>query len=484
MVQNPESESRPQPLTVTCDGKPLACLPGTSLAAALWNHDIRQLAHSHKYGRPRGVTCARGHCTNCLMRVDGVPNVRTCETTVRDGMVVTTQDTGTYYGGLMQRGLFLASPWVPVGFYYKWFTRPATVSRLFLERIRPMTGVGRLPDASTAVRALPAAAVDGADPAGATGTDLGRFVNVVIGAGASGLLAAAACSGPTLLIDDFAAPGGQRRIALAKVAASGSGILPRFPLLAAAWQRLEDAANALQSAPQVRFMGGAKAIAGYHPDGLLVRDGERLLTARFDNLVWAAGALDTIGLFPGNDTPGLLGPRALYRLVTRDGLDVRNRHALLVGGGLDFWLSAALLASAGAHVSLVVTESGCQSEVAAAVDLRWPLNTGLKLEEVTGAGEGRLRASFVPRRSAPGPLGSHMRLEADLMVVCGHGKPAYDIPHQLGADLVLVPARGGFVPRGCETTDAAAHTAPLPGGAPLTAVGEALGLQPTELVNR
>ncbi len=478
-LPNPASDSDTNKATITFDGKAVSCRPDTSLAVALWDHGVRHLSHSHKYGRPRGVTCARGHCTNCLMRVDGVPNVRTCETTVLPGMEVNTQDTGAFYGAPMQKLLSLGSAWMPVGFYYKWFTKPASLSRFFLDRIRPLTGVGRLPDAARGVRALPAA------PAAEVTTqkaDLGRFANIVVGAGPTGLQAARHLAGRTLLVDDCAIAGGQRLAALRELAADRNGTLARFPTLASALERIESAADGLAANSAVQFMGAAKAVAGYFPDGVLVRQGDNLMTARFDNLVWAAGALDTIGLFPGNDTPGLFGPRALYRLLTRDGLQVNGRHAVLIGGGLDFWLCAALLASRGATLNLVVTESGCQSEVAAAVDLKWSLNTGVVLKEIKGIGGHKVQATFDPHGSAPGPTGSHMHLEADLAVICNTGKPAYDIPYQLGADLALVPQRGGFVPRGCQESEDRIFKQALPGGAEISFAGEALGLLPTDQV--
>ena len=74
------------------EGKNLDCRAGTSVAAALWENGVRHLSHSPKYGRPRGVTCARGHCTACLMRVDGIPNVRTENTLLKEGMVVRDQN--------------------------------------------------------------------------------------------------------------------------------------------------------------------------------------------------------------------------------------------------------------------------------------------------------------------------------------------------------------------------------------------------------
>ncbi len=450
-------------VTIRFAGKDLTCRPETTVAVALWENGVRHLSHSPKYGRPRGVTCARGHCTACLMRVDGVPNVRVCETQVRDGMAVERQDAGAVYGRPMQKALGAGGSLFPVGFYYKWFTRPAWLSRLFLRGVRPLAGVGRLPSAGARGPGEPDAAAA-----------LGSFDTIVVGGGRSGMRAAVAAAGRVLLIDDHVQPGGQRREALAAVAAGDRGrILDRFPALAAWRHEIDNGAAALAAASYVNFRPGCRAVAGFAPDGLVLREGSRLLTATSPNIVWAAGAMDALGLFPGNDTPGLMGPRALYRLLTRDGMDVAGRQVLLIGGGIDFWLSAALLASRGARLNLVVEEAGWQSEVSAAVDLNWQLTTGLRLARVEPRGEHLLRATFVPRSSTPGPAGSRLELEADIVVVCQRGKPVYDIPYQLGADLTLDPARGGFLAEG-------AHPGParLPGGALLRTVGEAAGLPP------
>ncbi len=289
LAQNPAADPVPPEVTITFEDKPLVCRPDTSLAVALWDHGIRHLSHSHKYGRPRGVTCARGHCTNCLLRVDGVPNVRSCEMPVRDGMVVASQDTGAFYGAPMQKMLSLGSAWLPVGFYYKWFTKPASLSRFFLNRIRPLTGVGRLPDPVTSPIDLPAAGT-AAGSRISSQSDLGHFETIIVGGGPSGLRAARSQPGPALLIDDCATVGGQRLAALRELAAHHDSPLARFPSLATALNRLEQAVAELPAADQMRFMGGCKAVAGYYPNGLLLRQGDNLQTARFNNLVWEAAS--------------------------------------------------------------------------------------------------------------------------------------------------------------------------------------------------
>jgi sarcosine oxidase subunit alpha len=453
------------------EGKPLECRADTTVAVALWENGIRHLSHSHKYGNHRGLTCARGHCTACLMRVDGIPNVRTCELPVTEGMKIEKQDAGAFYAPPMQKMLNIGGRLFPVGFYYKWFTRPGPVSRLFLDTIRPLTGVGRLPE-KTSLLELPAAP-EGEDPGTAPATDLGRIDTLIIGAGPAGLEQALEASGQLLVVDDHAQPGGQRYLTLKELNGPDGPNLDRFPVLAAAWRKLDPLVQRFQAERGADFRGGTKAIAGYAPHGILLKDKETLLTSTFGRLVWSAGALDTLGLFPGNDTPGLIGPRALYRLLTRDGMDVQNKRVLLVGSGLDLWLSAAVLAHRGAVVSLVVTGSGWQSEVSAAVDLGWQLTTGLQLAEVKPLGHNRIEAVFTPGRTAPGPVDSQLRLQADFAVICRRGKPTYDIPYQLGADMVNQPERGGFT--------SAEPEVELAGVATLAFRGEAAGLLPVDM---
>ena len=64
---------------------------GEPVAAALWANGVRVLRWSEKRGEPRGVFCALGRCTDCVMTVDGQPNVRTCVTPVVAGMRIERQ---------------------------------------------------------------------------------------------------------------------------------------------------------------------------------------------------------------------------------------------------------------------------------------------------------------------------------------------------------------------------------------------------------
>ncbi len=73
------------------DGKELEGFEGEPIAAALYTNGIKIFSYSEKLHRPRGFFCAIGKCSSCLMVVDGVPNVRTCITPLKEGMRVETQ---------------------------------------------------------------------------------------------------------------------------------------------------------------------------------------------------------------------------------------------------------------------------------------------------------------------------------------------------------------------------------------------------------
>ncbi|HOB16287.1 MAG TPA: (2Fe-2S)-binding protein [Defluviitoga sp.] len=74
------------------DGKEMIGFKGDTIASALYASGIYKLSESKKLRRPRGIFCAVGHCSSCLMIVDGIPNVRTCTTPLKEGMKIETQN--------------------------------------------------------------------------------------------------------------------------------------------------------------------------------------------------------------------------------------------------------------------------------------------------------------------------------------------------------------------------------------------------------
>ena len=76
----------------TYDGQTLQGIEGEPISAALRVAGVLTHRYTKTKHEPRGVFCAIGRCTDCVMVVDGKPNIRTCITPLREGMVVNTQN--------------------------------------------------------------------------------------------------------------------------------------------------------------------------------------------------------------------------------------------------------------------------------------------------------------------------------------------------------------------------------------------------------
>jgi sarcosine oxidase subunit alpha len=79
-------------LKFTFDGKTMKAYEGETVAMALYRSGIDIFSESPKLHRPRGMFCAIGKCSSCMMRVNRIPNVRTCILPVREEMVVEKQE--------------------------------------------------------------------------------------------------------------------------------------------------------------------------------------------------------------------------------------------------------------------------------------------------------------------------------------------------------------------------------------------------------
>jgi predicted molibdopterin-dependent oxidoreductase YjgC len=87
-------------ITLVVDGKKIKACEGEMISAALMASGIHTFRYTSKKKEPRGVFCAIGRCTDCVMEVNGQPNVRTCVTQVEDNMIINTQNgLGVWHGG-------------------------------------------------------------------------------------------------------------------------------------------------------------------------------------------------------------------------------------------------------------------------------------------------------------------------------------------------------------------------------------------------
>ena len=341
-----------EPLTtIFFDGKPAEAYPGDTVASALYRAGVRIFSRSFKYHRPRGLLCGAGKCPNCLVNVDGTPNVRACTEPVQAGMQVRHQNA---YPSLEQDWLAVTErfDWLmPVGFYYKTFTQPA-VWRVVEPLIRRAAGLGEVADH------------DRADPGEAPSyehlylhTDL-----AVVGGGPTGIGAAieAAQQGRrVMLIDDQPELGGHLRYA--GRSANGDGTAAGR----ADRDTIEELTAQLEASTGVRVLTQSNCLGLYEGSllGVVQREQgprsqirERLIQIRAKHIVVATGAYETPIIFENNDLPGVMLSSAVLRLVNMHGIKP-GEQAVVVGDGPRTAPVVACLQAAGTRIVAVVPAS-------------------------------------------------------------------------------------------------------------------------------
>lgn len=83
--------SRGETTRVIVDGVEMYGIVGESIAMTLLANGVRTSRTTPDSGAQRGYFCGVGRCPDCAMTVDGELNVMTCQTPLRPGMIVRTQ---------------------------------------------------------------------------------------------------------------------------------------------------------------------------------------------------------------------------------------------------------------------------------------------------------------------------------------------------------------------------------------------------------
>ncbi len=320
-------------ITIFFDGRPVAAREGDSVAAALYAAGTRIFTRSFKYHRPRGLLCGAGRCPNCLMNVDGAPNVRSCVTPARDGMQVRHQNAWPSLEidalavlGRMERLL-------PVGFYYKTFIHPRALWPVYERILRQVGGLGVIER--------------GSRPEGYHHEYRSTEVAVVGGgpAGMSAALAAAGTGCRVTLVEEEEALGGMLR----------EDPHPRLPGGDRAGRPGREIGAELAAALEaagVTVWTGATAVGAYEGRQLAVQRGRALIELRYERLVLATGAFERPAVFAGNDLPGVMLGTGAQRLMRLYGVRPGQRAVVATAhdGGLEL---AEELRAAGVEVVAV-----------------------------------------------------------------------------------------------------------------------------------
>ena len=144
-AQPGERLDREREVTFSFSDQSIRAFEGDTIGSALYAAGQRVFSRSFKYHRPRGLLCCSGNCPNCMMTVDGIPNVRVCAEPAREGASVHQQNV---WGSLEHDALAvtdkLGGPFTPVGFYYRTMIRPRWAWPLYEKFLRNVAGLGKL----------------------------------------------------------------------------------------------------------------------------------------------------------------------------------------------------------------------------------------------------------------------------------------------------------------------------------------------------
>ncbi|MGQ0668882.1 MAG: 2Fe-2S iron-sulfur cluster-binding protein [Actinomycetota bacterium] len=390
-----EAIDRGRPVTFRLDGRELSAFEGDTVGSALAANGVTITARSFKYHRPRGLLCMTGSCPNCLVDVDGVPNVRACTTPVRQDMTIGRQNAWPTVGRDIH-GIIDTFSWaLPAGFYYKIFHRPRWAWPLVEPFIRKQAGIGVVPeheDHETYER-----------------INLHPDV-AVVGGGPAGLAAAAeaARAGARVVLVEEARELGGHLLGSAEPAEVGEEGLGGLvgPELAA---RLEaDARDA-----GVRVVAGTPAFGVFDGPLLAAANDEELYRIRARHYVFATGAVEQAAVFPNNDLPGIMLAGAVDLLVNR--YRVRPGKRAVVFTADDSGVATALaLHGAGASVTVVFLRPEAGMPTIQGGDRGW---LGITGGHVIRRALGRRRVRGVVIGPADGP--GEQRLRCDLLVLAG-----------------------------------------------------------------
>ena len=417
-------------ITIYYKGRPISAAAGQTVAGALYAAGVRIFSRSFKYHRPRGLLCCQGACPNCMMNVDGRPNVRTCTTPVADGMRVRPQNAWPSPEFDVLSIFDKADRFMPVGFYYKTMIRPKLSWKLAEPIIRRIAGLGEVPGPPAPGEAR--AHDDGL--ASFEKVHVHADVAVVGGgpAGVAGAVEAARLGLRVALIDNQPRLGGHL---LAQVAACHDP--GEF-----AGKRGLDIAEALArwSAEQsnVEVLSDATAFGVYEGGLLGVVRGRELIRLRHRRLLIAAGAIEKPVVFLNNDLPGVMLGSGIQRLMHRDGVKPGNT-AVVLGADRRAAQVACDLVDGGVGVAALVFQGDLPADAGEQLDRLG--REGVRVLEshtiVRAVGRKHVKAAVVAAvddEAVPDHDGE-ISFKCDLIVQAAGYRPLAELLSQAGAKL-------------------------------------------------
>jgi sarcosine oxidase subunit alpha len=82
--------NRGEQVQIIINDKPVIAYAGELVSTVLQAEGIQIFNRKHKTGNPSGIYCGMGICYECLVTINGIPNIRACQTIVENSMIINT----------------------------------------------------------------------------------------------------------------------------------------------------------------------------------------------------------------------------------------------------------------------------------------------------------------------------------------------------------------------------------------------------------
>ncbi|MCF8070399.1 MAG: (2Fe-2S)-binding protein [Desulfobacterales bacterium] len=406
-------------ISIRFNGRPVPAYEGETIAAALYASGIRIFSRSMKYHRPRGLYCLSGHCSQCLMRVNGEPNVRVCQTIVKENMVIESQnawpslqfDIAAIAGKLD----FLIRP----GFYYRYLIKPRWLYHIWERFLRNAAGIGKIADNSK-------------PPSPVKRIQASPQV-LVIGGGIAGMSAAlnAVRSGAEVwLVEKEGKLGGRLQYDTREFE------LPEKGSKKYAFEYVVEMANKLANYTCFHLLTNTTAFGWYEEDVIAATGPGKFWEFEPQCTIIATGSYETPPVFENNDLPGIFLSTGIQRLMHRDGV-LPGKQTVVISSSNEGYVIAKQLYEAGISVlGIAESRSGQSSNACPEKDFILSKNIPVFHSHKIKSAIGKKQVKGVVLESLPDPAnsnpGTETKIACDTICISGSRAPANDLLFQHG----------------------------------------------------